>query len=449
MKKSKMKKVAIIVWGILWSFSLFGQTMEDEVRAMFSDASRILWMEHYKGRLSDINDVAITLAYDGTTCKGMMWYLRSKTQFRLEGKILNDTTLQLTEYDKNNRATAKIEGTIKEYDGIVGNWFTLDETLGEQLELLPTGSEPRYPGYCGDNKWIHKYSGTIGNDDVEMMLRRGNNGLVKGTIYYNTLNRTYFVEGNLLNNGRAIYLEIKDLNWKPIAKINASVDFSSDNISGEAITPNGELSCELPLFEKMEVGCIEYADFLTKTEITYPKTTNQDFNENLNAKIQDWLSLSRTYTKDYSEQIPSLAAAQRASLRSYCWYEIDCFSSRLISGKIIQTNTWDNDYQGFSFNYDLIENKEITLEGIFKENFDYQGFIKRYIDKDVKKRPYYNDGFYETWIKSQKFEYYTFRKDGLVLSTKFNGTYGEQQVTIPYEILIPFLKDLSIMEMVK
>jgi hypothetical protein len=444
-----MKKVGIIIWGILWSFTLSAQTMEDEVRAMFSDASKILWIEHYKGRLSDINDVAMTLAYDGKTCKGMMWYLRSKTKFQVEGKILNDTTLQLIEYDKTHKATATIDATIKEYDGIKGNWFTLDKKLGEQLELLPTAQEPRYPGYCGDNKWIHKYSGTIGNDEVEMILRRGNNGFVKGTVYYKKLNKTYFVEGNLLNNGRSIYMEIKDLNWKSIAKINASVDFSSDNISGKAIMPIGEVNCELPLSEKMEVGCIEYADFLTKTEITYPKTTNQDFNEALDTKIQDWLSLSKTYTKTYSEQIPSFSAAQRASLRSYCWYEIDCFSNRLISGKIIQTNTWDNYYEGFSFNYDFVENKEITLESIFKEGFDYQGFIKRYIEKDVKKRPYYNDGFYESWIKSQKFEYYTFRQEGLVLSTKFNGTYGEQQVTIPYELLIPYLRDNKILELTR
>ncbi|NJN77205.1 MAG: DUF3298 domain-containing protein, partial [Saprospiraceae bacterium] len=372
-----------------------------------------------------------------------------KAKFKIEGNILNDTTLTLTEYDLNNMATARIEATIKKYDGISGSWFTLDKKLGEVLELLPTNSEPNYPGYCGDNKWIHKYSGTLGNNDVEMMIRKGNNGYVKGTIYYKSTNKTHFIEGDILNNGRAIYLEIKDLNWNKIAKINGRIDFNSDAISGTAITPTGEINCDLTLFQKMEVGCMEYADFLTKTEITYPKTTNQNFNEALKTKIQDWSTLSKAYTKEYEAQMSTFSAANRASLRSYCWYEVDCFSSRLISGKIIQTNTWNNDYQGFSFNYDLVENKEITLEDIFKKSFDYQRFINRYIEKDVKKRPYYGDGFYESWIKKQEFEYYTFRKEGLVLSTKFNGTYGEQQVTIPYEILIPYLKDMSILEMVK
>jgi hypothetical protein len=448
-KKLGMKNAVIIIWGILWCVTLSAQTMEQQVRTMFTDAADIQWVEHYKGRMSDINDVAMTLAYDGKTCKGIMWYLRSKAQFRMEGQILNDTTLMLTEYDTTNTATGKIEGIIKKHDGIKGSWFSLNKTIGEQLNLLPTNQEPRYPGYCGDNKWIRKYSGTIGTDDVEMVIRRANNGYVKGTVYYKSSNKTHLAEGQISDNGHSVYLEIQDLNWNEIAVINAKVDFTTDNISGKAKTKNGEVPCDLTIFEKMAVGCMEYADFLTKTEITYPKTKNQDFNTFIKVQIQDWSSLSKAYTKEYSAQIPVYSATQRSSLRSYCWYEIDCFSSRLISGKIIQTNTWDNDYQGFSFNYDLIENKEITLESIFKEEFDHQDFINRFIKKDIKKRPYYSDGFYETWITNQKFEYYTFRREGLVLSTKFNGTYGEQQVTIPYELLIPYLKDMSIFEMVK
>ncbi len=444
-----MKKVAVIFLGILWSLTLSAQTMEDEVRAMFTDASKIKWIEHYKGRLSDINDVAMTLGYDGKTCKGVMWYLRSKSKFKVQGEIIGDTTLKLMEYDSLGIATGRIEGVLQTYDGIKANWFTLDKTLGETMDLLPSSSEPRYPGYCGDNKWTHKYLGIIGEAEVEMILRRANNGYLKGTVYYKSENKTYLAEGQIGSDERSITLEIKDINWKNKATIKGKVDFSSDRISGETIINGETTNCDLPLSETISVGCIEYADFLTKTEITYPKTQNQDFNEQIQNRVQDWLTLSRAYTKEYSKKLLVHNAAQRSSLRSYCWYEVDFFNNQMISGKIILTNTWENDYQGFVFNYDLIQNKEITLENLFRENFDYKKLLKQYIEKEVRKRPFYGDGYYEVWITTQEFKYFTFRKEGLVLSTSFNGIYGEQQVIMPYEMLIPYLRDNSILDLIR
>ncbi len=443
-----MKKWIFLIIGILGSMQLSAQDMEIAVRAMFDDASQVKWIEHYRGRLSDINDVAMTLGYDGTTCKGVMWYLRSNARFQLKGEIVGDTALQLIEYDSMGLATGRVEGILEEYDGFKGSWLTLDKSLGENMEMLPSASEPRYPGYCGDNKWVHKYTGTIGDSNVEMILRRGNNGYVKGTVYYKDENRTYYAEGELFNRERAIFLEIKDVNWNEKAVITANVNFSSDRISGSAIVNGAETTCDLPLFEKLAVGCIEYADFLTKTEITYPKTLNEDFNENIREQVEEWSALARTYTTEYKGTQTVLTASQRLSLRSYCWYEIDCFNSRIISGKIIQTNTWDNDYQGFSFNYDLIENKPITLDDLFNEGFDYSSFIKHYINTEIKKRPFYGDGYYEVWIKTQQFEYFTFRREGLVFSTNFNGIYGEQQVTIPYEVIKEYLKDVKIVDFV-
>ena len=78
--------------------------------------------------------------------------------------------------------------------------------------------------------------------------------------------------------------------------------------------------------------------------------------------------------------------------------------------------------------------------------FNYDEFIQKYIEKEVKNRPFYGDGFYENWIKEQKFEYFNIRKEGLVFSTNFSGVYGEQQIVIPFEALIPYLRDGDIFE---
>lgn len=442
-----MRKWILLIIGILGSIQLSAQDIESTVRAMFDDASKVKWIEHYRGRLSDINDVAMTLGYDGTTYQGVLWYLRSGTKFQVKGKISSDSLL-LTEYDSTGLATGLIEGLLEEYEGFKGNWFTLDKNLGESLEMIPSASEPKYAGYCGDNKWVHKYKGTLGDEEVEMILRRGNNGYIKGTVYYEKENKTYSAEGELLNHEREIFLEIKDVNWNEKAIIEAKIDFSSYQISGKVIIHGLEKDCDLPLKEKLSVGCMEYADFSTKAEVTFPRTANEDFNENIHNQVQDWLTTSQAYTKKFNGSQGAFTAAQRLSLRSYCWYEIEHFNDNFISGKIIHTNSWDSDYQGFSFNYNLVNNQSVTLDSLFKEGFDYQLFIDSFIKSEIKKRPFYGDGYFEVWIQSQQFEYFNFRREGLVFSTNFNGIYGEQQVTIPYEMIKEYLRDLSMLDVV-
>jgi len=439
-------KILTILIALFFSFSLSAQTIEDEVRAMFDDANSVQWVQHYKGRMNDINDIAITLGSDGETCKGVLWYLRSKAKLNVSGTIINDTILELTEYNEKAIATAKITGTVKPFDGIIANWRTIDEALGESLILLPISREPRYPGYCGDNKWVQKYTGKIGEETVEITLRRGNNGLLKGTAYYTSVNETYLVEGILTNEERSINFVIKDLNWKEKAVVTAKNDVQKNEILGTANVNNIAVSCRLSILDRLSVGCIEYADFLTKSEVTFPKTRNQSFNELIEDEIQNWLKLSRAYTKEYRETMPSLTTDNRSALRSYCWYEIDYWSNSFISGKVYYTNTWDDDFKGFSFNYDLNGNRSISLQGIFKRDFDYKKFIKNYIEKEVKNRPFYGDGFYENWIKEQKFEYFNIRQEGLVFSTNFNGMYGEQQIVIPFDVLIPHLRDGNIFD---
>lgn len=56
-----MRKWILLIIGILGSIQLSAQDIESTVRAMFDDASKVKWIEHYRGRLSDINDVAMTL----------------------------------------------------------------------------------------------------------------------------------------------------------------------------------------------------------------------------------------------------------------------------------------------------------------------------------------------------------------------------------------------------
>ena len=196
--------------------------------------------------------------------------------------------------------------------------------------------------------------------------------------------------------------------------------------------------------QTISVGCIEYADFISEIEVTYPKTRNLKFNKMLNDYVQSWLKTSRAYTKQYKTQMKTLKPEMRASLRSYFWSDIHYFSNSIISGKATHTNTWENGYDSYSFNFDFENNQEITLEDIFQSGSDYDTFIKDYIQAEMKERPFWKEPMFQKWLTTAQFDYFTIRKEGINFISEFNTLFGEQNCTISYEDLKPYLKESSV-----
>ena len=437
-------RILIIVFiGVFLSLDAQGQTTEERVQSFFEEDAPIKWCKFFRGRMNDVNDVMIALGSNGKEYKGIMKYLRSNEEFIVEGDVKGEK-LELFEKDTLGNTTGIITGTIEGFEGIKAEWFNHDRSIGGNLQLIPYHQEPRYPTYCGDNKWIRLYNGVIDDEVVEFILKRGSGFKVDGLAYFQKQDKTYSIEGELTNHNRNIKLELQDNDWQPLGVIEGKVDFKTDKIAGFFVDETGEKSISvLTKGQTISVGCIEYADFISEMEITYPKTRSLKFNDMLNEYIQSWLKTSREYTKQYKSQMKTPKPAMRASLRSYFWCDIDYFSTNIISGKAIHTNTWENGYDSYVFNFDFQNNTIIELTDIFQNDSDYDTFIKKYIQEAMKKRPFSTDPMFQKWIAKAQFDYFTIRKEGINFISEFNAIYGEQHCTIPYEELKPYLKKIS------
>ena len=435
--------LSIVSISLFLSINVQGQTTEERVTSFFNESEPIEWFKFFRGRMNDINDVVIALGSNGKQYKGIMKYLRSNQEFIVEGEV-RGKKLELFEKDTLGNTTGTITGTIKDYEGITAQWFNFDRSVGSNLQLTPFHSEPRYPTYCGDNKWIRLYNGVINDEVVEFILKRGSGFKIDGLAYFQKQNKTYSVEGELTNQN--IKITFEDNDWRTLGAIEGKVDSKTGKIVGFFIDDKGEKSIGvLTKDQTISVGCIEYADFMSEMEVTYPKTRNLKFNDMLNEYIQSWLRTSREYTRQYKAQMKTPKPEMRSSLRSYFWCDIDYFSNSMISGKATHTNTWENDYYNYVFNFDLKNNKIIELKDIFQSGSDYDTFINNYIQTAMKKRPFSEEPIFQKWITEAKFDYFTIRKEGINFISEFNAIYGEQHCTIPYEDLKPYLKKISIL----
>jgi len=405
---------------------------KDYVKSLFENQAEIQWVKHYKGRIDDLNDVAITLGFDGTDCKGRLTYLRSNTHFNLNG-FIEDGTMFLQELDQQNKVSGVLAGKIAGKT-INGSWRNFDGSLGGNLSLIETKKIVKFPSYCGDNKWIRKYQGKIASEDWEILLQKESSNQLTGLIFHKKKNTSYSIKGNVDANDN-FTLKAKNQKGQIIETFVGQLE--QDQLT---IGTKKSKKITLPPFDGLTVGCVEYADYATGYDITFPKTTNADFNKQMNEETNAWIKACRNHLLKVKKQTTSLDPKIRAAERGFAWGEVEYFSKNVISGFMTFSNTWTPGQKLIAFNFDFENDRMLHLEDIFEKKKDYQKYIRNYIKKEIKDHQLYADSDFKQWVKKSDFSYFTIRKDGICFSTKYSMLYGRQSVIIPFQQLQPFLK---------
>ena len=238
-------------------------------------------------------------------------------------------------------------------------------------------------------------------------------------------------------------LTLKDTNEKLRGNIQATFS-DMKSIKGTYESPVGERTrLQLFLKKNIAVACVEYADYMTSYDLSFPKTKYTNFNKWIENQTGQWMKRCRKYTDNAKKRHAENAVQLRASLRAYGWCNIDMISDQLISGQLTFMNTWSKKQEGKNINFDFYTAKEITLKDIFKKDFDYQKFIRNYINKTINKHKRYRDYEFRKWLAEEDFPYFTLREEGISFSTNFNMLYGQQQIVISYDTLEKYLKKNS------
>ena len=428
------QKYILVLFFLIPVFS-FGQKTDTKeyVKALFKNHSKIEWIKHYKGRIDDLNDISVTIGFDGKNCKGRMTYLRSGIQFDLVGTIKNRQII-LQEFSDAQEQSGALEGKILG-NTIIGNWKNYDGSTGGNFRLIETETEATFPSYCGDNKWIRKYKGYFAKDRIEIILQKESSEKLSGLIFYQKKNKTFTIKGNL-DEYDNLEMKVKDQNLRTIQTIVGNLQQDQLTIS----TPDDARKTILTPSDGLTVGCVEYTDYMTGYDITFPKTTNAAFNKLVDDETTAWVKACKNHATKVKKQNTLNQPKMRSTERGYAWCEVDYFSKKMISGFMTFGNTWTPGQKLIAFNFDFEKNGLIYLDDIFDKKKDAQKFIRNYIKRAIKNHKLYSDKDFKKWIKKSDFSFFTIRKDGICFSTKFHRLYGRQSVTIPYQQLKPFLK---------
>jgi len=434
-----MKFRSILLFLFLYSFSYAQEiSVGKQVLNRFEQPNKIKWIKHFKGRIDDLNDIALTLGYDGSQYIGQMRYLRSQDTFWWEGEF-KDGMIQLEEYKASEEPCGYIYGQLKE-DQFIAEWSNYNNSSSAQMILQEVDVPAEMPTYCGDNKWIATFAGNYMSREIALILQNDLNDLIHGTIYMGIEGQTFQLRGSVTNtNGRFQVSMTDDLGHMRGYLIGQYED--QDRLYLQWQGPSHEtVTLRLNRKHAIQVGCRAYADFSSSYDILYPKTTSSAYNRWINRTVDDWTRSCRQYALQVQQKNPAKKVSLRSSLRANAWCDLEQYSKEIISGYMIFSNTWSVDMEAKAFNFDIKANKWITLDDVFQEGVNVKQLIREQLNKQMEQHAFYSDPDFRAWITKQSFKQFTLRKEGIAFSTPYSSVYGRQQVTLSYRILKPYLK---------
>lgn len=433
-----MLKIFLSIIFNLFAFLLFSQTSVTEatVYKLFDKPDKIKWIKHYKGKIDQINDIAVSLAFDGKNCKGILRYLRSNENFFLVGKIKQDA-IKLDEIDYNKQTSGFIYANFIE-NNIIGEWSNYNNTIGGKIFLEEIAEEIKTPSHCGKDKWLRVYSGVANNEEVEMILQKDMDKGVQGSIYFRSTQKTKLVKGILIND--SFNLKISEINGDIYGALELEKAGERNKLMGNFINADGiKKAAPFRIVEEYNMDCLEFADYTTSYDFTFPKTKNEYFNKWIEGKIKTWAQSSRTYA-DQQKKINLPTPVSRTSLRAFGWTDVNLFNDRLFSGFLNYSKTWSNEEECIPFNFDRTQGKMLQLVDLFESDFDYKTFVQNFVNISIQQLQQGKADGYAEWIKKQEFPYFNIRNEGISFSTKFNPVFGQQHILVSYEKLKPYLK---------
>lgn len=407
---------------------------DSAVYRLFPKTTDLIWVKYFSGRLDDVSDVDISLGFDGKNCKGYLIYTDSKTRLRLDGTLTDSSSLKLREFSPANEMSGYLRGSLvgKCLDA---EWINHNNTLGSQLEAEEVPAGQIGLSHCGDNKWVSRYATTRSGGRFEVVLSRANNGLLVGSAWTESDNQTYLLRGAITDNGNYL-LDVKTQDGKSAGQMSGTMRYLQSFETNWQTPDRINQLFDFYLKESLAVGCHEFADFTSSYDILYPKTKCSSCNSWLEKQVSSWVNSCKDH---FAAQKLTIKPATRATLRASGWADVSLWTDELLCGSLTFEESWSENPHGLSFNFDLKNGRDITLNDLFIKNFDAKTWLAEYAGREAVKLPIWSQPNARAWLQKEGFPLFLLRRDGLAMQTPFHPIFGQQTILIPYPTLKPYL----------
>lgn len=376
---------------------------------------------YFKGRMDDLNDIAIVIKKDSVLSVATITILRSGVMTSFEGTFQKNKFLFK---EKNNAAKSTFWGKLKEGE-LDGQWI-FENQNSSRIIARKTNKIWTIPSNCADNKWLKTFRGALNYSEAILTIQKLAENKISGSLYLEKENRTYRISGDI--DLEKMNLTIKDNIGNTIGRLDGSFNMHN-NLKFKFW--NEKQNESFAVFEQtrhFQYGCIEFVDKNISYDATYPKLQHEKFNIWLENNIQNWLI-------DTRKRLLEIKSGSNNTQSAQSWCEINTISDGFISGIITNYDSESNNFQTNSINYTFKKSKSILLKDIFLNEPKANSEIMEIIQKGLKSQIYQEDKELKEWVSKENFENFVFQKEGILFLTNFNPIYNRISYLVPYNTL--------------
>ncbi len=399
------------------------QDLSEVVRAMFDDTTHLEWLNTYKGTVDNMTIVEAFLGSDGSYCKGILYYPSSGFSTEIVGSAIGNK-LQMNEVNGEGFITGKLLGTIT-FDFINATWSNQSNTIGSKYRLKNVSAIVKTAIKENNEKWVRWYKGKVSDEMLHLILHKKTDNEVYGSCYNETGTKSYHVKG-MLNDDKSLHLNFY-LGEQQMAIFTGKMPRAKvikGNVSGIGMV-NEELNMYLD--NKINYQQTAFQSFTTSYEVLMPENGAKEFDRFIKNITGDWVKqcIEKSNSKTYKESDNTIPE-ERLINRAYIYPDIRYVADNVISGHMIFVNTWNAKTLTKAINFDLNEDKEITLDQLFTKDISFRDSLNIYIKATG------NDVF--------KISYFNITPEGLRVYDDFDPINGRNDIIVPYSVLRPWVK---------
>lgn len=252
----------------------------------------------------------------------------------------------------------------------------------------------------------------------------------------------YKLEGEVTSDGYMLYEFDED------HILSGIIEITNDKQQGVWNSVNFQTNIPISFFNRSESTTYDFARHQSYVAVSYPKE-DEAFDEKFGAKI-------RHVVRDLAEEYGAYevkngvnSPGNRFSHRTISVDKRSLDSDELISGHLTFYNNQSNKVETLTYSYDRSKKEMLTLNKIFKKNFNYSFFLKQYIAQKKEKMEPLLSPLESTWFKATSFHHYELTDSGLKFFSDYNTIFGRKSFTIPYHEIASSIGQKSIANYIK
>ena len=413
-----------------WIFVFFGLLLQtDHSWTWMANAVQEKYPEvksetgsYYEIDLQDHIPVVLYLTRQQDQYYGAYAYYKDQNPYILSGEK-SGSYIHLTEWDNHGSASGLISFNLSG-DTLEGIWSNLDRSIEMTLRGKEIQSITKYQ-WPSWNNWLKVYESKIITRPYHLVIQKEKIRL-SGTFYDGIQGKTFSINGKCQDlDCNQFTLKLKDLeqaDTKMFGKISGQLE--KDNYVFLTYTqPDGNSNyISLSQAQSHELVVDMKLNYFSLFDISYPFFSNTNANRDITNFIQN--QYSRSGKPDRDEKISN----SRLRHQLYIWPESLWFNERFYSGNIWAQHYAKDTLIAFNFNFDLRQNRTITLDQIFKRSVDGPAMIQDQLRQILTKRNYDQSEEYST----DDFTFFNLLPEGILMSTQFSPGYGSERIVIPY-----------------